>query len=322
MKLSPVLVIAISASLFARPAAQGPDATLDAAARHRIVANAVVALKQYNTDPVVAQKAADALLAHERNGDDDSLTSVEEFARVLTVQMRDATGDRDLMLMFSPWKIPERDLSAPLPPAYAEQVRRRNCGFERVDIMPGNIGYVKLNLFGDVSVCGETAREAMARLNRADAIIFDLRDNRGGFPSMIMLLTAHLFDHPEYVYLPIQNTTRESWTASPVPGNTLAGKPAYILTSQTTISGAEAFTYNLKMLKRATIVGQTTAGESHAAYLHGIGDNFYVGTIDVRAINPYENYSWNGTGIEPDVKVGAADALASALKLAAGKKER
>jgi C-terminal processing protease CtpA/Prc len=89
----------------------------------------------------------------------------------------------------------------------------------------------------------------------------------------------------------------------------------YILTSSRTISAAEQFTYNLKMLKRATLVGETTAGGGHAANLHSIGDNFYVGTIEVRAINPYAKSDWNDTGIEPDFKVRAPDALRAALKL-------
>ena len=291
---------------------------LDSAARHRIIANAVAALKQHHVDPAIADKAAAALLLHERNGDDESFTSTTDFARALTVQMRDATGDRDLELIFSRREIPEmpsRSL-ATLPPGYAEQIRQMNCGFEHVEMIAGNIGYVKLNVFGDTSVCEPTAREAMSRVNTANAVIFDLRENRGGFGSMVKLLASYLFDHPEYLFSPIENTTRDSWTRSPVAGNKLASKPVYILTSARTISAAEDFAYNLQMLKRATIVGETTAGAAHAATLHHIGENFYLGTTEVQPINPYSNHDWNGTGIQPDVKVPAADALATALKLA------
>lgn len=85
------------------------------------------------------------------------------------------------------------------------------------------------------------------------------------------------------------------------------------------ISAGEQFAYDLKMLERATLVGETTAGGGHAANLHAIGDNFYVATVEVRAINPYSKYDWNGMGVEPDFKVGAPDALNAALKLAAKK---
>jgi C-terminal processing protease CtpA/Prc len=42
-------------------------------------------------------------------------------------------------------------------------------------------------------------KAAMASLNDADALIFDLRDNTGGFESMVSLLASYLFDHPEYM---------------------------------------------------------------------------------------------------------------------------
>jgi C-terminal processing protease CtpA/Prc len=231
--------------------------------------------------------------------------------------MREATSSNKLVLLYSTHDIPERTQGPPppLPAAYRDEMQRINCAFERVGILPHNVGYLKLNAFPDASLCQATATAAMTKLNDTDALIFDLRDNRGGFPSMVSLIAAYLFDHPEYMYCPLENTTAESWTRSPVPGNKLSNKPVYILTSSRTISAAEQFTYNLKMLKRATLVGETTAGGGHAANLHSIGDNFYVGTIEVRAINPYAKSDWNDTGIEPDFKVRAPDALRAALKL-------
>jgi C-terminal processing protease CtpA/Prc len=182
-------------------------------------------------------------------------------------------------------------------------------------MLSNKIGFFKLNEFPDKSACEANAKQSMAKLNGADALIFDLRETRGGFPSMVSLIAAYLFDHPVYVYCPLENTTAESWTHSPVPGNKLADKPVYVFISRQTISAAEQFAYNLKMLKRATLVGETTAGGVHAASLHSIGDNFYVATVDVRAINPYAEGDWNGTGIEPDFKVRASDALTTALGL-------
>ncbi len=294
-----------------------PAAALDATARHRIIENAIATIKQHHVDHLEAQKAAEALRARERQGDDDAATNAEEFARLITKQMREASGSSELVLLYSTRKIPERAPGPPPPPsaAYREEMQRINCAFERVEILPRNVGYLKLNAFPEASVCQATAAAAMAKLNDVDVLIVDLRDNRGGFPGMVSLMAAYLFDHPEYLYCPIENTTEESWTRSPVPGNKLANKPVYLLTSSRTISAAEQFTYNLKMLKRATLVGETTGGARHAANLHSIGDNFYIGTIEVRAINPYSKSDWNDVGIEPDLKVRAPDALDAALKL-------
>jgi len=107
----------------------------------------------------------------------------------------------------------------------------------------------------------------MTALNETDAIIFDLRDNRGGLPAMLAFMASYLFDHPTHLddlYNRAQHSTLQSWTLSPVVGNKLADKPAYVLTSYySTFSGAEEFSHDMKMLKRATLVGETTAGGAH-----------------------------------------------------------
>jgi retinol-binding protein 3 len=44
-----------------------------------------------------------------------------------------------------------------------------------------------------------------------------------------------------------------------------------------------------------------------------------IGVPFARAINPISKTNWEGTGVEPDVKVPAVDALTTAQKLAAEK---
>jgi C-terminal processing protease CtpA/Prc len=190
-----------------------------------------------------------------------------------------------------------------------------------VEILPRNIGYLKLNSFPDPAVCRATMMTAMASLNHVDAIIFDLRDNHGGEPEMVALMAAYLFDHPEYWYNPRENTTQESWTRSPVPGSRLGDKPVYVLMSARTFSGAEQFCYDLKMLKRATLVGETTGGAAHSGVFHRIDDHFGIGIPETRPINPFGKADWAETGVEPDVKMKAANALEAAKKLAESRLE-
>jgi C-terminal processing protease CtpA/Prc len=96
----------------------------------------------------------------------------------------------------------------------------------------------------------------------------------------------------------------------------LADKPVYVLTSGTTWSGAEQFSYDLKMLKRATLVGETTRGGAHAGVFHRIDDHFGIGIPEERSINPYGTTRGEGVGIQPDIKVPAAAALKPALRQA------
>jgi hypothetical protein len=294
------------------------ETKLDAAARRRLIDAAIANLKQHYIDAAAAQKIADALAAHEKQGDDDAVTDGPAFADLLTRQMREASHDMHLVLVYS--RDPLRDgPAAPTPEAllrYRKVMEQANCTFEPVRILPQNIGYLKLNSFPDPAICEQTAKAAMASLNHADAVIFDLRDNGGGHPGMVMLIATYLFDHPEYLYNPRENTTQQSWTRSPVPGNRLADKPAYLLTSATTASGAEQFSYDLKMLKRAMLVGETTRGSAHSGVFHRIDEHFGMGVPEVKPINPYSTSDWEGVGVAPDVKVKAADALERAQKLA------
>ena len=68
-------------------------------------------------------------------------------------------------------------------------MKRQNCAFEKIELLPRNIGYLKLNSFPDPEVCRVAAMAAMTYVNHADAIIFDLRDNGGGNPEMAMAPT-------------------------------------------------------------------------------------------------------------------------------------
>jgi hypothetical protein len=317
-----------SKALLPRDSSRFPEALppqpQDAAERKRLM-NAVIGnLKKHYVDPQVARKTADALLAHEKNGDDDQVKDGGAFADLLTRQMREASHDMHLDVVYSQEPLPEL---LPEPTAkdlarYRKALEQDNCTFKKVEILPHNIGYLKLDAFPDPSVCRATATAAMGSLKHAEAIIFDLRDNRGGYASMVSLISAYLFDHPEYMYDPRESPTQQSWTLSPVAGNRLADKPVYVLTSGSTVSAAEQFCYDLKMLKRVTLVGERTRGSAHAGVFHRIDDHFGMGIPEARAINPFSKTDWEGTGVEPDVKVKAAEALKTAEQLAQSKLQR
>jgi C-terminal processing protease CtpA/Prc len=151
----------------------------------------------------------------------------------------------------------------------------------------------------------------MSRLNDTDAIIFDLRDARGGYPEMARMMAGWLFDRPAKWYNPRATAPAQLLTASPVPGSRLANKPVFVLTSSRTFSGAEHFTYNLKTLKRAIIVGETTSGASHAGTATGAATPLRQvgGASEPKPV-------WEGAGVQPDVRVNADDALRTAEKLA------
>lgn len=295
---------------------------VDTAERQRVIDTANANLKQHYFDHAAAQEMANALLAHTKKGDDNAVQTGAAFAALLTTQIREVSHDQHLEVVYSRNVLPSNPSMTMSPEAlasYRHVMEQSNCTFEKVEVLPHNIGYLKLNSFPDPSVCESTATAAMARLNNANAIIFDLRDNRGGSGDMVALLAAYLFNHPEYMYDPRHGPAEQSWTRSPVQGSKLADKPVYVLISSTTMSAAEQFSYDLKMLKRATFVGETTAGSAHAGVFHRIDDHFGIGIPEVKAVNPFAEADWEGRGVEPDVKVKATDALHTAVRLAESK---
>jgi C-terminal processing protease CtpA/Prc len=97
-----------------------------------------------------------------------------------------------------------------------------------------------------------------------------------------------------------------------VPGKRLIDKDVYVLTSSRTFSAAEDFTYGLKNLKRVTVIGETTGGGAHPVGLRRLTDHFAMVVPVGRSISPVTHGDWEGVGVEPDVAIPAAQALARA----------
>jgi len=311
----------------------GPNASaaalhIDAAERARAVAGAAALLDTFYVFPDVAKRMGDSLRARLARKEYDGYSNVM-FATRLNDDLAAISHDKHLHVNYSAEPLPvekPRTPGAPPPePTPQDSARERaflakvNCGFVKSEVLPGNIGYLKFNMFADTDFCAPTASKAMNALADTRALIIDLRDNGGGSPPMVAFVSSYLFDrrtHLNDLWTRRTNETREYWTRDSVPGRRFGGtKPVYVLTSAHTFSGAEEFTYNLKNLKRATIVGEVTGGGAHPVNGHRIDDHFIIGVPFARAINPITHTNWEGVGVEPDIKVPANDALATVEKL-------
>jgi retinol-binding protein 3 len=297
---------------------------LDGSERQHVIDGVTKTLKESYVYPDLAQKMESAIRENQKRGRYDSIVDPDAFANRLTKDLQEVSHDKHLSLNFSPVKLPPEGQN-PSPDEQAQfrkMLERTNCAFEKVEVLPRNIGYLKFNAFADPTICGPTAVAAMNFLAHVDAIIFDLRENGGGDPKMVAMMSTYLFDKPTHLndlYNRKDDFTTQYWTLPYVPGTMLADKPAFVLTSKSTFSGAEEFTYNLKNLKRATIVGETTGGGAHPVSGHRIDDHFMIGVPFARAVNPVSKTNWEGTGVEPDVSVESAEALEKAEELAKSK---
>ena len=309
-----------------------PDAPLaglriDATERGRVVDRAAARLDSFYVFPDVAKRMGDSTRTRLARGVYDGYETGPGFAIRLNRDLSELAHDKHLRVSFSARSLPPQrpDGVGPPTPSADEIARARsqmdqmNCGFRKAEQLDGNVGYLKFAMFAPTEICGPTAAAAMTFLAGTRALVIDLRENGGGSPGMVRMVASYLFDrrtHLNDLWTRSTGRTEEFWTQDSVSGRRFGGdKPVYVLTSAGTFSGGEEFAYDLKSLKRATIVGETTGGGAHPVRGRRINDRFVIGVPFARAINPVTHTNWEGVGVEPDVKVPASDALATALKL-------
>jgi len=303
------------------PGSGSPSYSIDAAARDQAIAGAIGKLNEYYVFPEAAKKMEQDLRRRQKRGEYDAVTDGDKFATLMTTQLQEVSHDKHLRVNFMPGRIPDVPAGGPPQPSaqqLADQRRnmeRNNCGFRKVELLEGNVGYVKFNMFAPADLCSGTAAAAMNFVANADAIILDLRDNGGGSPDMVAFIASYLFDKPTHLnslWNRKTDVTQQWWTLPVVSGKRMPATPVFVLTSSRTFSGVEEFTYDLKNQKRAVIVGEVTGGGAHLVRGERISDHFMMGVPFARAINPVSKTNWEGVGVTPDVKVEAAEALKTA----------
>ena len=301
-----------------------PDLTIDAAARKQVIDTILKRLNDSYVFPEVAKKMETSVRERAAKGEYDSVASAQAFAEKLTADLQSVSKDKHLRVRYSHEVLPVRPERGE-PTAEEREERRRelgwmNHGFDKVERLPGNVGYIEFRGFFDEELGAETVAAAMNFVGGTDSLIIDLRRNGGGNPSMVALVCSYLFGpepvHLNSLYWREGDRTEEYWTRKEVAGRRYLGKDVYVLTSNRTFSGAEEFAYNLKNLKRATIVGETTGGGAHPGGGFRVGEHFMAFVPTGRAISPITKTNWEGTGVEPDVKVAADQALTTARIMA------
>lgn len=321
--ITAVLVLWI-AVLFSQEA---PAPALDQARKQAVVDEIASLFNKNYIFADTAKKVEGALRAKLAAGEFDKAATAPDFARAVSAVILDVSKDRHTGFAYSPAMAEDlrrlmgrsEDDAKKVRERQLEDSRRDNFGFRKVERLAGNVGYVDFRVFESPSDAGPTAVAAMNFLAYCDAIIFDLRQNGGGDPAQIQLISSYLFEEPVHLndlYARAQDRTENYWTLPFVPGAKAAKADVFVLTSSRTFSGAEEFSYNLQNLKRATIIGETTGGGAHPTNTLIVQRDYLLRVPFARAINPVSKTNWEGTGVKPDVAVPAAEAFDRAYALA------
>lgn len=200
--------------------------------------------------------------------------------------------------------------------------KMKDLGFESVELdMDLSTAYIRSQ--GGWRANADTFRTAAAAMNlasQAKYVIIDLRGNPGGNGEVGRFLASYFYpDGEEKYYLYGFEKDREhnqqEWTYAFVPGPRLPDAKLYILVNKKTASATEGFAYAMQQLKRATIVGQTTAGAGIAGDFRPLPNKMTVFLPVKMIVAPHSSEGWEGKGVVPDVSTEPDAERAAVMEL-------
>ncbi|MFI7687702.1 S41 family peptidase [Nonomuraea sp. NPDC049655] len=276
-------------------------------------------LTEHYIFPETAEQLADLLRRRLAEGAYD-VGGAEELARLVTADLQSVNGDKHLRLKHHADPVSPEQGAATL-----ESIRRDYDtslgGAPRVELLDGGVAVVELApMLFPLDWAAEPLSAALTLASRAQALIVDLRDNRGGDPDTVAFVCSYLLDertHLNTMHWRGGERGEQSWSLPHVPGARFGGsKPLYVLSSGSTFSAAEELAYDLQQLGRAVVVGEPTRGGAHPCKGWTVHPHLEATVPTGRAVNPVSGANWEGTGVQPDVPCAAADSLDQAHALA------
>lgn len=281
-------------------------------------------LRVFYLFPDVAEKICASLQKHFDDGDYIDISEGDFFAYALTTHMQEICHDEHLWVKWHSEPLPDGEEALRLSKEWREvqqlQAKLNNYGFQKVERMAGNVGYVDIRYFQRSSWGGDIAVAAMNFLANMYAIIIDLRKCSGGYPGMVSLVSSYLLGEEPLllssIYWRDDDKTQQYWTLPYVPGQSLADKPLYILVSKETFSAGEGFAYDMQARKRGIIIGEQTDGGAHPGASYRLNPHFEAFIPIGCLTHPITNRNWEGLGVIPDFPVSSERALIIAHKMA------
>jgi carboxyl-terminal processing protease len=234
--------------------------------------------------------------------------SDEAFYEVLEAMYREIGDDHSVFV--PPQRVEElRERYGDLPCLGIFSQAELRDGSVDYRLLEGNVGYIRLP---DLAVPGRAheLRQAVRSLKRqrAQAFILDLRGNPGG--RLVEMMQAAGVFTSGFLWRAV---TR--WTLPlpyPALGAVETDLPLVVLVDADVHSAAEGLAGGLQAHGRATVIGETSAGNVEAVlpFCFRDGSQAWIAT---GVLAPLRGATWEDRGVEPDIPVPAHEALDAAL---------
>ncbi|KRA64783.1 peptidase S41 [Caulobacter sp. Root655] len=327
-----LVLIAPAAPVLARQVATGAEqAAPDVLSRTDRDAALTAIAAAVRASYVFPEKDA-AIVARLEKARQDGRYDMEDagvFAERVTEDLRAASGDRHMYMLYNPAQYAAATSASPADGAAMSQsgaaaferraAVRDHHGLVAQEILPGNIRYLKVAGFEWIQdETGAVYDSALRFLKDGDAVIIDVRGNPGGTHQAVRYLVSHFMDPDvlELTFLEGGQAPKQSWTLDHLPAGRLKGKPLYVLIDGNTGSAAEAFAYDVQQFKLGELVGAKTAGAANNNKFVPVAPGFMLSVSFGRPVHAVSQANWDGTGVAPTIEVASARALETAQSLA------
>jgi len=314
----------LPAAAFCQPAPPPDPAsvTMSASENRSVVLAVAKVLRERFAFAERGAAAADEIEAMERRGAFRGARTGAELLALIDTQITPIVNDRHFRARYFGEEMvagfSEAPPSADEVAAFHEEVGLRGGEIPDVRWLAGNVGYLRINMFLDAAPSVEKLAAAMGMLSKSGALIVDVRGSPGGEPAGVAKVIGHFVkERTATVRTQDRSTPSASRTFYAEPTTpAFTDKPVFVLIDGKTASGAEEFAYDLQVMRRATLVGETTAGAATPGGYRPLAHGF-VAFIPMQVVaNTITGTNWEGVGVSPDVEAPASEALARAHRLA------
>lgn len=248
-------------------------------------------------DPQIADSIGTILKNLNSKGLYDTISNYQSFAKILDKDLKKISRDYHFKIWYTPYKpASKKDIAK----YNSNRDKFHNSGIQKLEILEGNIGYLKLDYFAK---CNKRAyKTAFKYLTHTNGIIIDLNDNNGGDRDMVAVLVSYFIKGKRTIAIvKTPKNTEKIKTYRFVNSGRMEKVPMAILLSKRSFSAAEFFAYSMQKLNRAQIIGDTTLGGAHPVKNLRLNDSLSMFMPYAEVINTITNSNWEKNGVIPDI---------------------